>query len=234
MVSVDMILWAVVAFVFVVLVILVIGALKFNIPVVIMRFTGNKQRPLLIMRKAKKMMVGGVPKLIIRGYKDPIRDYMSENYYPTVKGKYGGLILWEFEDGLLTPVIPQLHELSKDQREKVKDAMEMLKTLSPVEFSYDDKLYHQLRLKAVDDVDVEFMIQQNLRLDSQYTGGWKDFLNKYGGHITIIIIAMLLLAGLVVWLDKMPEFAAQCYGAAETAVRNSLVERAIDAVAPAG
>lgn len=219
---------------FVILCLMVFSWLSFNIPVTILRYMGSKERPLMIQRKARKRMIRGIPMLQIRGYKDPIRDYLSENYYPAFKTKYGGLILWEFEDGLLTPALPHIKKMSDEERKKTAEAMKTIGLRDIVGFEFDDKTYHQLRLKTVDDVDVEFNLQQLSRIDAQYSGGWRDFFSKYTGHIVVLIIAVLLLTGLIIWLDKMPEFAAQCYGAASQAVEQGYLERAAEAIRPAG
>lgn len=207
---------------------------KFNIPIAVMRLTGNKQRPTLFLTRAKKVFRNGVPHLIVKGYKDHFRDYLSENYYPTINGKYGGLILWEFEDQLLTPVIPTKVERqwSDAQKREVNSLLQKINSLTGVSFSYDKFLHHELKLKAVDDVDNEFMLQENSRVDGQYAGGWRDFLLKYSGHVTVIIIAMLLLVGVILWMKNMPEFAATCYGAAQNAVQSGLLEQAAQAAAP--
>lgn len=209
---------------------------SYNIPIAILRFTGNKGRPMLILTRGKKVFRHGVPRLKVRGFKDEFRDYLSENYYPTGRGKWGGLVLWEFEDGLLTPSIPRPVErkMTKEDREAVNRMLQKLNKLTGVSFEYDQYLHHELKLKAVDDVDTEFMLQDQARIDGQYSGGWRDFLAKYAGHATIIIIAMLLLVGLVLWFDKMPEFASQCYGAAQQAVEQNLIQRAAEAAAPTG
>jgi len=210
--------------------------LSYNIPVTILRFTGNKERPLMFHRKAKKFFRSGVPMLKVRGYKGVIRDYLSENYYPTPKGKYGALMLWEFEDGMLTPAIPKkvFREMSAEQKGEFEIILKQLQDMGVIKFSFEEQLYHQLMLKVVDDVDVEFNIEQNIRLDGQYTGGFRDFISKYTGHIVVVVIAVLLLTGLIIWLDKMPELAAQCYGAAQGAVQQSILERATDAIKPLG
>lgn len=214
----------------------IIIVLSYNIPVTILRFTGNKERPLLFHRKAKKFFRSGVPMLKVRGYKGVIRDYLSENYYPTPKGKYGALLLWEFEDGLLTPAIPAkvYKNLSKEEQAELEITMKQLQDMGVVKFNFDEQMYHKLMLKVVDDVDVEFNIEQNVRIDGQYTGGFRDFLNKYTGHIVVVIMGFILLTGLIVFLDKMPELAAQCYGAADAAVRSSLLERAAENIKPLG
>ena len=213
-----------------------LAVLSYNIPVVVLRYTGNKGRPLMMIKKAKKVFRQGVPMLYVRGYKQPVGDFKSENYYPSMRGPYGGLILWEFEDNMLTPAIPKkmLKVLSKEDKERIEKVLVEVRSGLAVPFEFDDQLHKQLKLKAVDDVDVEAMLQEKKRIDGQYSGGFKDFLMKYGGHITVIIIAVLMLVGVIIWFQNMPEFAAQCYGAAQQAVQSSLVERGVDAVRPGG
>lgn len=234
MVSISVVLLIYVFFSHLLAVFAIIWFKTYNIPIAILRFTGNKGRPMLVLTKGKKIFKHGVPRLKVRGYKDEFRDYLSENYYPTGRGKWGGLVLWEFEDGLLTPAIPKAVErkLSKEDRAAVNRMLQKLNKLTGVTFSYDDYLHHELKLKAVDDVDTEFMLQDQARIDGQYAGGWRDFLAKYAGHATIIILAILMLVGVVIWFDKMPDFAAQCYGAASRSVEQSIIERGAAAVAP--
>ena len=234
MVNVSVVLLSYIFLSHVVGIFLLIWNKTYSIPVAILRFTGNKGRPTLFLTKAKKVIKNGVPRLKVRGYKDEFRDYLSENYYPTVRGKWGGLVLWEFEDQLLTPAIPKKIErkLSKDDRAAINRMLMKLNKLTGVSFEFDKYLFHELKLKAVDDVDVEFLLQDQARIDSQYAGGWREFLSKYAGHATIIIIAMLMLVGVVIWFDKMPEFAAQCYGAAQSIAEQSLLDRAVEAAAP--
>ena len=210
---------------------------SYNIPVTILRFTGNKERPMLVHAKAKKVVNHGVPRLFVKGYKEPFRDYLSENYFPTPRGKWGGLVLWEFEDGLLTPTIPLKvdRKLSKEQREELTKAFQKVSSLGKVDFEFDKLLHEQLKLKAIDDVDVEFMLQDHARIEAQYQGnGFKDFLMKYGSHMTIVIIACLMLAGVTIWFERMPEFANACYGMAKQGLESSLLEQASDKLAPKG
>ena len=206
----------------------------YTIPVAVFRLTGNKERPTLFLTKAKKIDRHGVPRLRVKGYKHEFRDYLSENYYPSIRSKWGGLVLWEFEDQLLTPVIPRKIErkLTKEQRVKIDGVIKKLNSLTGVTFSYDKFLHHELKLKAVDDVDTEFMLQDQARIDGQYAGGWKDFLMKYSGHITVIIIAILMLVGLVLWFDKLPELASECYGQAQASFNQMLLEQASEKLVP--
>lgn len=206
-----------------------------NIPVTLLRFVGNKGRPTMIHRRAKKVIHKGIPRLYVQGYKDPVRDYLSENYYPTIRGKFGGLILWEFEDGLLAPALSQkeVKALGKEEKMEYEAAMSYFKG-KPVTFEFDKQLYHDLKLKVVDDVDQEFMLQEMYRVDQQYAGGWKDFFLKYGGHMTVIIMGLILLTGVVVGLDKAPEFAAQCAATAQEVARQTWLEATAANVAPPG
>lgn len=177
----------------------------------------------MVLTKGKKRTRGGVPRLFVKGYPIPVRDFKANNYYPTPKGRYGGLILWEFEDGYLTPALPKkvASYLSDEQKEALEAANEILKNNAVVSFSYDPTTHFNLVLKAVDDVDIEFMIEEIARVHEQYTGGLREFLAKYAGHILVILIAVFLLIGFIVWLDKSPDFAAQCAASArEVAMAN--------------
>jgi hypothetical protein len=98
------------------------SVLSWRIPVVVLRYTGNKERPTLIVRRGRKVIRRGVPYLYIKGYKTAIRDYHAENYYPSPKTRYGGVVLWEFEDGWLTPCVPKLEGLSAAERARVDQA----------------------------------------------------------------------------------------------------------------
>ena len=209
---------------------------SYSIPVAILRFSGNKDRPTIIITKAKKISRHGIPRLKVRGYKDEFRDYLSENYYPALRSKWGGLILWEFEDGLLTPVIPSKVErqMTDEQRKNIDAQLKNICDLTKIDFKFDKQLHHKLMLKAVDDVDTEFYLQDQARIDGQYAGGWKDFLLKYSGHMTVIIIAVLMLVGVILWFDKMPEMASQCYGQARASIENGLIQQAINTTRPAG
>lgn len=234
MVSPGLVLFSVLAVEHIVLLFLLLWMKSYNIPVAVLRYTGGKQRPTLIVTKAKKYVRRGVPRLKVRGYKEEFRDYLSENYYPAVRSKWGGLVLWEFEDNLLTPVVPskKIRKLGAEQRAALDKALQRLTSLSGIKFDFNKELYHELRLKAVDDVDNEFMLQEDARIDTQYAGGWRDFIAKYSGHMVVIIIAILMVVGLSLWLEKMPEFAAQCYGAAQSSLEQGFLERAGDALSP--
>lgn len=207
---------------------------SFNIPIAILRFTGNKERPLLVLTKGKKRVLNGVPRLIIRGYKGFVRDYLSENYYPCVRGKYGGLILWEFEDGMLTPSIPikKLRKMTRENAALVSSLLEKLGQFSTVKFEYDEQLHKELKLKAVDDVDVEFMLQEAMRVEGQYSGGLQDFLNKYAGHIAVVMVMLALVVIVALVLKEMPEMMAECANAARGVVQDSILKQAAAAAAP--
>jgi hypothetical protein len=174
--------------------------------------------------------------LKVNGYTDFFRDFLSENYYPTAKGAHGALLLWEFEDGLLTPVLPQkeYRKLTDEQKAEIEVLMQQVSSFAHVKFSFDEQMHHELKLKAIDDVDIEFLLEQHQRRAIQYAGGWKDFLSKYTGHFVVLIIAVLLLIGLIMWFQNMPDFAAQCYGAAQNAVQQSYLQAQAEALRPAG
>lgn len=203
-----------------------------NINVTILRFTGNKGRPMLIHRKAKKQIALGIPKLFVRGYKTPVRDFKQEYYYPSDKGPRGALLLWEYEDGMLTPCIPKLKK--GDLTPEQEQAIEIVQGLKNVRFRFDPDMFRQLQLQAVDDVDIEFMLQEFARIDTQYTGGIWDFLKSHGHIIGWLILGVILLVIVIVGLKQAPEIAAQCAGAARQAAESSMMERAAAAVAPAG
>lgn len=207
---------------------------SFNIPVIVLRFVGGKDRPMMFLTKAKKRIENGVPRLLVRGYKTPIRDYLSENYYPTQRGKYGGLILWEFEDGLLTPSVPvkTLRGLSDEHRATAEKALAIVSKLNNVQFSFDDKLHKQLKLKAVDDVDVEFMLQEVMRVNEQYSGGWRDFVNKHAGSIAVVMIMICLVVIVALVLKEMPELMSRCASAAADAAQSNMLRDAAAAAAP--
>lgn len=236
MIPLQLIMVGIIAIEHLIVIFIAVSYMSYNIPVTILRFMGNKERPTIIHARARKKINHGVPRLKVRGYKTEIRDFLSENYYPTVKGKYGGLILWEFEDGMLTPTIPVKVErqLTEEQHKAVSEAFRKVQALQAVKFKYDPWLHNQLKQKAVDDVDVEFLLQEVERVDSQYASGWRDFLSKYAAQITIGIVAILLLVGWVVWLDKAPNMMAQCASAAKDVVKESLIQQAAAAAAPGG
>jgi len=228
--------WALIFLIFIALEMLFGAVLVFfyftwNIPVTLLRFTGDKGRPLLTHTKARKTLKNGVPTLFVKGYKDPIRDYLAENYYPTMRGKFGGLILWEFEDGLLTPALPEktIKTLSKEEQEKYKIATDFYRNKA-VSFNFDEQLYKDLKLKVVDDVDQEFMLQEQYRLEKQYSGGWRDFIERFGGTLATVLVVVLVL----VIVSKFPEYATTCAEVARGIVQENIAREAAAAFAPAG
>lgn len=207
---------------------------SYDIPVTVLRFMGNKQRPALFHRRAKKRMVKGVPRLFVKGYKGSIRDYLSKNYYPSIKGKYGALAVWELEDGVITPVIPTKVKLSKEQARLIDEAARTLQTHKCVSFAYDDRMHYQIAFKIVDDVDVEFGLQEYLRVDNQYRTGFREFLHQFAIPITFVLLGCLALAGWVVWLKEQPNLAAQCLSAGKSGMTELLKQYAASAAAPGG
>lgn len=219
--------------------IIVLWRLSYNIPVAVLRFVGNRGRPNLILTKGKKWVSNGVPRLIVRGYKQPMRDFKSEHYFPTGKGKYGGLILWEFEDGYLTPCVP-MKESKKHTPEQaaavkwMRENAQTLNSLFKAEFSFDKPLYEGLKLKAVDDVDVDFMLQELARTDSQYQGGFGAFMMKYGGHIALMIVAVAIMVGIIVFFQEAPALAQACAQSAADVAKSGLLQEIARSAAPMG
>lgn len=235
----NILIWVLIILIFL---ILCIGALiifwifSWNIPVVVLRFVGNKGRPTLIVTKGKKRFRAGVPRLFVKGYKKPIRDFQADFYYPTTRGKFGGLILWEFEDDYLTPCIPSRVErkLSIEQKRVIAEANRILAGFNVIGFAYNEKTHFDLKVKAIDDVDIEFMIEEIARVAQQYMGGLREFLMKYAGHIVVLIVAICLMVGFIVWLDKSPEFAARCAATAQGTILEGIKAAAEAGGIPAG
>lgn len=198
---------------------------RWKIPVVVLRYTGDKNRPTVLVTKARKVGVGvmqGIRKLVVKGYKLPVRDFNSKNYYPG-KTANGALILWEFKSGWLTPAIPKkvLMGLSDEEREKFAEAIAFFEKKQHVSFEFKEEMFNQLVLNAIDDVDAEYFLRQQQRQDAQYTGGLKDFLMKHGGSLALVLIATILLVGYIVYLDKVPSVSGQCIDAGVQAARNT-------------
>lgn len=82
---------------------------RYKIPVVILRFVGDKRRPMILIRYARRVgSQDGTGKLVIRKYKRQVRDFNAQYYYPAEKSPLGGLVLWEFKRGWLTPAVPEM------------------------------------------------------------------------------------------------------------------------------
>lgn len=213
--------------------------LRYNIPVTVLRFMGNKGRPTIFPTKAKKLVIGGVPHLYIRGYKDPIRDPRSENYYPAVRGKWGALLLYELEDGWLTPVKPAWKEMSHDEKNEVQRACKVLNTSQIVEFEFDPETYKKLKLTIVDDVDADFFIDNLARQKTQYANAWER-LQAFVMPATFLILGVLALVAWIMWVQEDPANAAQqCVQAFPDMCRaiiekGGLTERLTDVARPGG
>ena len=95
---------------------------------------------------------------------------------------------------------------------------------SSVDFEFDENLYNKLLLSAIDDTDAEWNLRQQQRIDAQYEGGFRDFLNKYGSAIVLIIIAICMLTGFIVWLKEAPNMAQKCIGAGVEAAKNTYLK----------
>lgn len=198
---------------------------RWKIPVVVLRFVGNKNRPTLFLSKARKVGVGwhgAIRRLIVKGYKHHLKDFKAEHYYPSIKGS-GALMLWEFAPGKLTPVIPKkvLRSLSQEEREVIEKYFATFQEHSVVDFRYDPDVYKQLVAEAIDDTDSEYLLREQIRQDSQYTGGFKDFITKNGPWMALVMIAVVALVGYIIYLDKVPSISGQCIDAGVEAARNT-------------
>jgi hypothetical protein len=206
---------------------------RWKIPVVILRYTGDKRRPTMIVTKARN---AGNGRLIVKGYKLPVRNFKSENYYPSAKGAHGALLVWEFKRGWLTPIIPKkvLMKLSEDDRVAIENALNFLQQKSMVKFEFNEELYAKLMVEAIDDVDAEFFLRQLERQGQQYTGGLRDFLMKHGGAIAIVIVSFVILTGYIIYLDKVPSLSGQCIEAGVSAAKSSWLSEAAKNFTSAG
>lgn len=198
---------------------------SYNIPIIILRFVGEKGRPTMLMRWGKRVGTAqGSGRLKIRKYKRELRDFKAEYYFPAEKAPLGGLILWEFKRGWLTPAVPNMTDVPEEHRANCEKIMEQLSKAGIVNFNFDPDMFKKLSLKIIDDVDVEWFLREQQRIDGQYTSGWRAFLDKYGSHLTIIVIAMLLFAGYVVYLKEVPSVSAQCISGGVEAAHKTYLE----------
>lgn len=224
-------IWSVWIILMLIIGIIIYTFFTWNIPVIILRYQGDKRRPQVVITKGKRHLYAGISRLWVRGYKLPIRDFKSEFYYPSKKGKNGALILWEVKPGLLTPTIPKkIKGLRKKEYQTIlaefkryHEALTGL-ALKDVDFEYNHDLYKSIVLKSIDDTDIDWMLQNYARIDTQYVTGWRDFLARYGGHIVLVLIVICLLVGFIIWLDKSPELMASCSAAAQEQATNVLKE----------
>lgn len=203
----------------------IILKMRWKIPVVVLRYVGNKQRPTVIPTVARKTLVGpkgSVTRLIIKGFKHPFKDYRADHYYPSLKGR-GALILWEFKPGWLVPTIPKkiMAGFSEEEKKQIDSTLYMLRDRGVIDYQYNPDLYRKLMVESIDEVDSEYFLQNLARQDQQYSGTWRDFLTKNGAWISIIIIAALLLIGYIVYLDKVPSVTGQCIQSGVEAARNT-------------
>lgn len=182
--------------------------MSWNIPVVVLRFTGDKRRPMLIQKKGRKKIINGIPHLWVKGYARPFRDYLAENYYPSPRTKDGGLILFEFEDGWLAPLRPAWRKLSSEQREQVEQVWAQVREMRDVKFDYDKSVHDALKLQIVDDVDADFFLQQQLRIQNQYSGPW-GWLKENAGIMLTALVIICMTVGFIMWLKENPSNSAQ-------------------------
>ena len=208
-------LYATIGFLLAVFLGIVIGIIVFlfkrrwNIPVVILRYTGDRRRPLLITTRGKKEVIDNCVQLRVKTYKRRFRDFLSANYYPSPGVPFGAILCFEFEDGWLTPLQPALKKLSKDQRIEADKYIKQLQMLTKdVEFNYDAAVHDALKLNIIDDVDSESYLIDQTRIRQQYQGalGW---LATHGTVVVMIVLLICLTVGFVVWVKEPPVNAAQ-------------------------
>lgn len=206
----DFIWWVFVPWFLVIFISLIVWLMRksWNIPVVILRFTGDKRRPSLVVTKGKKKRRNGVTFLMVRGYDRAFRDFLAENYYPSLATKFGGLILFEFEDGWLTPLRPSWKRLTPEARAECEAALRRIQGMRDVTFDYDKAIHDQLKLQIVDDVDADFYLQQLSRIDSQYSGPW-GWLKEHAGTLITAMALILIFVGFIMWMKEDPANSAQ-------------------------
>lgn len=195
-------------------------------PVVILRYVGNKQRPTLIVTKARRTLRGG---LKVKGFKHHIKDFDNKDYYPSLKG-HGALLVWEFKPGWLVPTFPKKirKQLSAEERELLDRAERALRSRGVVNFEFDKEKYERMVLQAIDSVDSEYFLDEMERQASQYTGGWRDFLTKNLPWIAFMTMCAFALIGYIVYLDKAPDIAGQCIDAGVDAARNTYLRELVN------
>lgn len=201
---------------------------RWKIPVVILRYMGDKRRPTLLVTKARRTVWKGVKQLHIKGFKLPYRDFKSENYYPGQKGAQGALLLFEFQRGWLSPAIPKKtwDAMTDEQRGKLEEVFDYLENRATVKFEFNDDMFAHLKLQAIDDVDADYFLQQIERQADQYTGGLRDFLMKHGSSLALVVVAAIILVGYIVYLDKVPSISSQCISAGIDAAQNTFFKYA--------
>lgn len=206
--------------------------LSWNIDVAILRFVGDKRRPTLIIKKGRKKKTGASVSLFVKGYKNPIKDFKAEYFYPSSKGQFGGLVLFEFKTGWLTPCVPEAKKIPDELKARIKEFRSELNAAGVVNFEFDESMYKTLTIKAIDDTDAEWNLRQQQRIDAQYQGGWRDFLYKYAGHIAIVIVALLLLVGFIVYMKEVPSLTGQCMSAGVEAAKSTYLQELAKNAAP--
>ena len=205
---------------------------SWNIPIVILQFLGNKGRPNLKITRGKLVKQRGSYALRIKGYPTTLsfKNFKSENWYPT-SGKTGALILWELRKGLLTPVVPKRNKLmAKVFGDAKKEATKQEQPiLWPMNFEFDEKLYNDIELRAVDDVEIEWMLDEMARVNHQYVHGWRDWLAQNAHMIAWVLLTACIVCVVAIFMWKLPTVMQAC---ANQAVQTSamMLER-INAIA---
>jgi hypothetical protein len=216
-----------VVFGFLVLIVFMVLILRgWTIPVVVFRIVGDKRRPVLdLTKRAKIINQHGVKKLKIRGTPHlwELKNFQAENYYMSVNGKQA-LVLLEFAKDCYTPIRPTLIKRIFGG-EELKE-LRKLPVLVPVEMELGEGVMNDLLLKAVDDFDPDFIVRNFARIESQYSGGWRQFLKEFGWIIGWILLFTLALVGMVLFFQKAPELAAACAQAGVATTKSVLAKAA--------
>lgn len=183
---------------------------KWNIPIIILRFVGNKGRPNVIVSKGHKENSRGATRLYVKGYKMAIKDFRSELYFPSPGRPHGALILYEVDDALLTPCVPTKEIRDPETRKAIDEAISFINERRHVKFSYDEQLYHEIKLKAVDDTDIDWMTDEIVRVKTQYKTGFLNFLQNVAPFIMLAIVCVAIVVGMVLFFKEAPNLAKEC------------------------
>lgn len=208
---------------------------SWNIPVIVFKLVGDRQRPVLdLTRKGKIIVESGVRKLKIRGTPMlwEMRNFKPDNYYTTTMGK-AALVLYEFHKDCYTPMRPSLW--ARLLGKKIVDKNEVrVPVFVPVGMDLKNEDIDQLMLKAIDDFDPDFIVRNFSRIDNQYTGGWRAFLKEYGWILGWVLLFVIALVAIILFFQKSPEMAAACANAALENGENLIKRMAATAAAPTG
>lgn len=211
---------------------------SFNVPVIILRYQGDRRRPLLIIKRARISKQNGITFLRVIGYKTPLVVPNGDRFYPTIKSPHGALVAFEPKSGVLDWCIPKKIKISKEEAKEIDQALKQLHKYKWAEFHISKEEYDKLKLTPVSEVSKHWYLSTIRRQAHQYATGWRDFFARYGGHMLVALVAILMFSGFVVWLNKAPEQAGQCIQAGVEAAKNTYLQEVaqgtVGAVTPPG